>query len=38
MCNINHELFENANDSLKEDDIFYDCQEVISEDYQGNPI
>ena len=38
LCNIDHELFEDANDNINEDDIFYDCQEVISEDCQGNPI
>ena len=37
LCNIDYELFEDANDIINKEDIFYDCQEVVCEDYQGNP-
>ena len=35
--NTDIELFETPISEWEEEDIFYDCQEVISEDYQGNP-
>ena len=36
-CNTDHELFEDAYDTLDDEDIFYDCHETLTEDYQGNP-
>ena len=37
-CNTDHELFEDALHTLEDNNIFYDCQECLTEDYQGNPI